>query len=125
VNIPPETVEAVTDAIEMAADQLQAACGPAFDNCSTTAGCNEVIACAVRNACEGNACFCTDESCQTPGPCRSVIEATPGARVPDAANPSLGPASDAAAAVAECLLGLGNGLLSPPPSSGGNAPDAG
>lgn len=134
--IPPETVMAVTDAIMMVTDQLQAACGGAFDTCSTTPGCNEILACAARNACTGSACYCTDASCQTPGPCRSVIEGAPGARPPDAQNDSLGPAADAAGAVGECLVGLGGGggipsLPTPAPTSTADAgstseaPDAG
>jgi hypothetical protein len=125
---------AVTDAIMMVTDQLQAACGGAFDTCSTTPGCNEILACAARNACTGSACYCADASCQTAGPCRSVIEGAPGARAPDAQNDSLGPAADAAAGVGECLGGLAGGggvpALPTPPGTGdagsaSAAPDAG
>jgi hypothetical protein len=123
INVPPETVEAVTNVIEMAASQLQAACGTTFDTCTNTMGCGEILACAARNGCAGNACYCVDASCQTAGPCRSVIETAPGARAPDAENPSLGPAADAAAAVAECLVGLGSGVSSPPPNAGSGDAD--
>jgi hypothetical protein len=133
--IPPEAIAAVTDAIGMAAGQVQSACGATFEGCSATPGCNEILACATRNACAGSACYCTDASCETDGPCRSVIDAAPGARTPDAADDSFGPAADAAVAVGDCIGGLGAALfpmppLTPPSSSadGGDpsdAPDAG
>jgi hypothetical protein len=133
-GIPPEAVAAVTGALGMAADQVAAACGATFDGCSATPGCNEILACAARSACTGSACYCADSSCETDGPCRSVIEGAPGARVPDAEDASLGPAADAARAVGECLAGLGGGPLPVPPTpprlstDGGDSsedPDAG
>jgi hypothetical protein len=131
-SIPPEAVAAVMGVLGMAADQVQAACGATFDGCSATPGCNEILACAARNACAGSACYCADATCETDGPCRSVIEGAPGARVPDEGDRSLGPAADAAAAVGDCLGGLAGGIFpTPPPSStvdGGDSndtPDAG
>jgi hypothetical protein len=114
--IPPEAVAAVAGALGMAADQVAAACGATFDACSATPGCNEILACAARSACTGSACYCTDSSCETDGPCRSVIEGAPGARTPDAENGSVGPAADAAGAVGECLAGVGGGPLPAPPT---------
>lgn len=130
----------VAEVIERAGDQLQAACGPTFDACEATAGCDEILACAARSACSGVACYCADASCAAPGPCRAVIDGAPGARTPDAESPSLGPASDAAAGVGACLQGLAGGLPgaapnpdAPPPvvpepspsDAGSSASDAG
>lgn len=133
-----EDIAALTDALGMAAGQVEAACGATFDRCETTPGCNEILTCAALNACAGADCYCLGEGCAMDGPCRSVIDSAPGARAPDASNPSLGPASDAARAVGNCLLGLGGGGLPPsttptplptPPAgtgdAGASAPDAG
>jgi hypothetical protein len=131
-----EDIAALTDAFGMAAGQIQAACGATFDRCGMTPGCNEILACAAQNACSGAACYCLDAACTTDGPCRSAIDSAPGARAPDASNPSLGPASDAARAVGDCLQGLGGGALPPgstplPPAPAGSndagtgEPDAG
>ncbi len=120
-EVPPEAVEAfeaLTNAIGMAADQLQVACGAAFDLCAETTGCDQILACAARNTCSGMGCYCLDAECQTPGPCRAVIEMAPGARAPDEADPSLGPAADAATGVGDCLRELGSDLPPPPPPSG-------
>jgi hypothetical protein len=124
-GLPPEAVAAVTDALGMAADQLQAACGTTFDECSATPGCNEILACAARSGCTGSACYCADTSCETDGPCRSVIEGAQGARVPDEADSSLGPAADAAAAVGDCLGGLAGGLRPTPPTPASSGVDGG
>jgi hypothetical protein len=108
-----EDIAALTDALGMAAGQIQAACGATFDRCGTTPGCNEILTCAASNACSGADCYCLDAACTTDGPCRAVIDSAPGARVPDATSSSLGPASDAARAVGDCLQGLGGGALPP------------
>ena len=105
-----EAAAMVAEVIERAGDQLRAACGPTFDACEATEGCDEILACAARSACSGVACYCADASCASAGPCRTVIDGAPGARTPDAENPSLGPASDAAAGVGACLQGLAGGL---------------
>jgi hypothetical protein len=126
--IPPEAVAAVTDAIGMAAANVQAACGAPLDACSATPGCNEILACAAFSGCTGGACYCADARCETAGPCRSAIAGAPGAQSPDAESGSYGPAADAAAAVGDCLAGLGGGRPrspTPPQSSiDGGAPSA-
>lgn len=109
-----EDIAALSDALGMAGDQVQSACGGPFERCSSTPGCNEILTCAASSACTGRECYCSGDGCATDGPCRAVIEAAPGARVPDAANPSLGPAPDAASAVGACLQDLGGGGLPPP-----------
>jgi hypothetical protein len=122
-----EDIAALTDAFGMAVGQIQAACGATFDRCGMTTGCDEILACAASNACSGADCYCQDDACTMDGPCRSVIDSAPGARVPNASNPSLGPASDAARAVGDCLQGLGGALppgSTPTPSPAGSA-DAG
>jgi hypothetical protein len=121
-----EDIAALTDAFGMAAGQIQAACGPSFDRCGATPGCNEILTCAAQNACSGADCYCLGEGCATDGPCRSVIDSASGARVPDATDQSLGPASDAARAVGACLQGLGGGMLpTQPPTSPAATSDAG
>lgn len=125
-----EEIAAATEAIGMAAGQVQAACGDALDACRATDGCNEILTCAARNACSGRDCYCLGADCATDGPCRSVIDSAPGARVPDASDQSLGPASEAARGVGACLQGLGGGGGSSPaptteaPAASGSA-DAG
>ena len=138
-----EEIAALTEMLGMAADRIQAACGDTFDACGATPGCDEILTCAAFNACSGADCYCLGEGCAMDGPCRSVIDSAPGARVPTADNPSLGPASDAASAVGDCLQGLGGGgglSTQPSPSqpspsqpstpatgadAGAGAPDAG
>jgi hypothetical protein len=112
-GIPPEAVAAVTEAFGMAADQIEAACGASFDACEATPGCNEILACAAGSGCSGASCYCADASCDSPGPCRATIDGAPGARVPDAEDPSLGPAPAAATAVGACLQGLTGGANVP------------
>jgi hypothetical protein len=126
-----EDIAAVTDAFGMAAGQIQAACGGAFETCGATPGCSDILTCAARNACSGADCYCLGAGCTMDGPCRSVIESAPGARVPDDNDRSLGPASDAARAVGDCLQGLGGGTpatptpAAPAGSDAGGVPDAG
>jgi hypothetical protein len=116
-NTPtPEEIAALTEMFGMAADQIQSACGTTFDTCGSTPGCTEILTCAASNACSGADCYCLGADCSTDGPCRTVIESAPGARIPDASDPSLGPASDAARAVGQCLQGLGGGALPPLPT---------
>jgi hypothetical protein len=109
-----EDLAALGDALGMAGEQLQSACGVPLERCSSTPGCNEILACAASSACTGRECYCSGDGCATDGPCRAVIEAAPGARLPDAANPSLGPAPDAASAVGVCVEGLAGGGSSLP-----------
>jgi len=126
-SVSDENAAAISAAASMVTDQLRAACGSSFDSCMATPGCNEVLACAARTACIGVACYCSDARCEVDGPCRAVIEAAPGARRPDASNPSPGPAAEAAGRVGACLQGLAGGtaglpIPAPAPSS---SPDAG
>lgn len=117
----------LAEVLERAGDQFGATCGPAIDACGATAGCNEILACAARSGCTGAECYCADAGCTSPGPCREVIDAAPGARAPDASGPSRGPATDAAAAVGACLQGFTGGAApgTPPAPAGGFAADAG
>jgi hypothetical protein len=108
-GVSPENAAAISATASMVTDQLRAVCGSSFDGCSATPGCNEILACAARTACIGTACYCADARCEMDGPCRAVIEAAPGARIPDASNPSPGPAAAAAAGVGACLQGLAGG----------------
>jgi hypothetical protein len=128
-DAPPDTAPAnaaaISAAVSMAGDSLRAACGSSIDVCSATPGCNEILACAARAACTGTDCYCSDARCQVEGPCRAVIAAAPGARVPDAANPSPGPAAEAAGRVGACLQGLAGGVPGLPAAPSGSAPDAG
>lgn len=102
-----DEIAALTEMFGMAADRIESACGATFDACGATPGCDEILTCAALNACSGADCYCLGEGCAMDGPCRSVIDSAPGARVRTADDPSLGPASDAASAVGDCLRGLG------------------
>jgi hypothetical protein len=128
-GVSPEDAAALSAAASMVTAQLRAACGGSFDGCSATPGCNEILACAARTACAGAACYCADARCETDGPCRAVIEAAPGARIPDVSNPSLGPAAEAASLVGACVQGVASGTPRltgvPPVPAPSNSPDAG
>jgi hypothetical protein len=85
------------------------ACEDEVARCAATPGCFEIVACARLNACVGFACFCGSIdviACATSGaangPCLAPTLAAPGSRLPTLANPSAGPASDAALALANC-----------------------
>lgn len=77
--------------------------------CSETQGCTDISACVQNSRCTGMDCYCGTHdalSCalgQADGPCREAMLNAPSGRVPTLANPSAGPASDAAVAVATCL----------------------
>jgi hypothetical protein len=118
-GISPAAIAAASQAAGMVAEQVRAACGSTFDRCNETPGCSDILTCAARNTCAGSACYCADERCTSPGPCRTTIDGAPGARSADSANPSLGPASDAATAVGRCLQGLapGSGTPTRPPAT--------
>jgi hypothetical protein len=84
-------------------------CEDEVDGCAGTAGCFEIVACARLNECVGFACFCGSvdpitcaTSGQADGPCVDATLAAPGSRLPTLANPSAGPASDAALELANC-----------------------
>jgi hypothetical protein len=76
--------------------------------CEKTAGCAEIAACGLETGCVGTACFCgaVDPlrclSGEASGPCKDVIVGAPLGRMPTLDNPSAGPASDAAVALAAC-----------------------
>jgi hypothetical protein len=108
-----EAINAFSAALGMTAGQLRDACGPAFETCATTPGCDEILGCAAMHGCAGAECYCADARCAAPGPCRAVIDGAPGARMPDAADPSLGAAPAAAGVVGACLVGLAGGGAAP------------
>jgi hypothetical protein len=83
-------------------------CASELDACAGTPGCAEILACVRENDCSGSDCYCGDvrlTECfrgEANGPCKDVVLAAPGGREPTVANPSGGPASDAALDVADC-----------------------
>ncbi len=83
-------------------------CGTELDTCANTPGCPEILACVRENGCSGTDCFCGDAALPRcfngggDGPCKDVVLAAPGGREPTLADPSGGPASDAALEVGEC-----------------------
>jgi hypothetical protein len=84
-------------------------CAVEVDRCSATQGCFEIVACARLNGCVDFACFCGSVdpiACATggraDGPCVDTTLAAPSSRSPTLANPSAGPASDAALALSSC-----------------------
>jgi hypothetical protein len=79
--------------------------------CNETVGCFEIVACARINGCTGLDCYCGSAlpiACatggQANGPCLDAALAAPGSRLPTLANPSAGPAADAALEIANCTL---------------------
>jgi hypothetical protein len=84
-------------------------CGDEFAACTETPGCVEIVACARLNGCAGFDCYCGSMdpiTCVTSGPgngaCVEATLAAPGSHVATLNNPSAGPASDAALALANC-----------------------
>ena len=84
-------------------------CGDAFAACANTPGCLEIVACARINRCVGFDCYCGSLdpiTCATNGPgngpCVEETLAAPRSRIATLGNPSAGPASDAALAIATC-----------------------
>jgi hypothetical protein len=83
-------------------------CTEELETCSTTPGCPEIAACVKDSGCTGVDCYCGTfdaVSCaagQADGPCKSSIVDAPGGKVPTLLDPSAGPASDAAIAIAQC-----------------------
>jgi hypothetical protein len=86
-------------------------CSSELAACADTPGCAEILACVRENDCSGSDCYCGDTrltECvrgEGNGPCKDVVLAAPGGREPTLANPSGGPASDAALDVADCADG--------------------
>jgi hypothetical protein len=88
---------------------LCGACRNDFAACAETPGCVEIVACARLTGCVGFECYCGSVDVITcgmtgrgDGPCLEQTLAAPGARAPTLANPSAGPASDAALAFGNC-----------------------
>lgn len=79
--------------------------------CAETLGCLDISACVKKSGCTGIDCYCGQIDalrCATgeaDGPCRDVMLSAPSGRIPTIANPSAGPASDAAVAVSTCING--------------------
>lgn len=86
-------------------------CSSELDACAGTPGCAEILACVRENGCSGSDCYCGDSrltDCfrgEGNGPCKDIVLAAPGGKEPTVANPSGGPASDAALQVADCAEG--------------------
>jgi hypothetical protein len=86
-------------------------CSSELAACADTPGCAEILACVRENGCSGSDCYCGDTRLTEcfrgdgNGPCKDVVLAAPGGREPTLANPSGGPASDAALDVADCADG--------------------
>lgn len=83
-------------------------CSEPVQACASTSGCPQIAACIRASGCVGIACYCGTfdaVACgagQANGPCKATILAAPGSSVPSLLNPSAGPASDAAVAIAAC-----------------------
>lgn len=83
-------------------------CQAPLETCADTAGCLVILECVQSNGCSGLDCWCGDvpiANCvlgEGNGPCRDEVLAAPGGKAPTLADPSGGPAADAAAAVGDC-----------------------
>lgn len=77
--------------------------------CVETPGCLEISACVKESGCTGVDCYCGRSDAlrcatgQADGPCRDAMLGAPSGRIPTIADPSAGPASDAAVAISTCL----------------------
>ncbi|MEO8179837.1 MAG: hypothetical protein ABI895_13475 [Deltaproteobacteria bacterium] len=85
------------------------ACRDELVTCGALPGCAEILACARANDCFGIDCYCGSANlitCATSGRgnglCVDATLAAAGSHPPTLVNPSAGPASDAALAVANC-----------------------
>jgi hypothetical protein len=85
------------------------ACTSPLEDCADTPGCAEILACVRESGCSGNECYCGDAGLTEcvlggggNGPCKAAVLAAPGGREPSLADPSGGPATDAALGVADC-----------------------
>jgi hypothetical protein len=84
------------------------ACASELEICAETPGCAEILTCVRESGCAGSECYCGDErltQCAAGGgngPCKAAVLAAPGGKEPTLLNPSGGPASDAALAIANC-----------------------
>jgi hypothetical protein len=85
-----------------------AECSSELVDCAETPGCAEILACVRESGCTGTDCYCGDAVLiiciggAGNGPCKDVVLAAPGGRQPTVADPSGGPASDAALRIADC-----------------------
>jgi hypothetical protein len=93
---------------DLCAQCLCTDCTDMVEQCTHTTGCTEILACVRDTGCSGTECYCGDAnitSCATGaanGVCKSVMLDAPGAHAPTLGEPSAGPATDAALAVARC-----------------------
>jgi hypothetical protein len=84
-------------------------CGGQLAECEGTVGCTEILECVLDSGCSGIACYCGTElltSClagQSNGSCKATVLEQEGGREPTLQNPSGGPASDTAFALAQCV----------------------
>jgi hypothetical protein len=92
-------------------------CTEEVRKCMETPGCLEIAACVQDSGCTGINCYCGQYDAlrcaegRADGPCRDTMVNAPSGRVPTAANPSAGPASDAAVAISTCLNRPGSRCL--------------
>lgn len=86
-----------------------AQCAAQTRTCVETPGCLAISACVKESGCTGVDCYCGSSDAlrcatgQADGPCRDVMLNAPSGRIPTIANPSAGPASDAAVAISTCI----------------------
>jgi hypothetical protein len=84
-------------------------CSAPLADCEATSGCDEILTCVLDTGCAGIACYCGTAplvpDCLAgagDGACKAVALAQEGGREPTIDNPSGGPASDTAFALAQC-----------------------
>ena len=111
---PLDDAEYARNCVECAGDDtcLQCVCTHCTSEvrrCSDTPGCFDISACVQNSGCTGIDCYCGQSDAvtcalgQAAGPCRDAMVRAPSGRIPTIANPSAGPASDAAVAISTCL----------------------
>jgi hypothetical protein len=94
---------------DVCASCLCTECTDVVEACTLTEGCLDILACVKTSGCSGIECYCGDSgvidcsSGEANGVCKDVILGAPAGKPPTTADPSGGPASDRAVAVARCM----------------------
>lgn len=88
-------------------------CTATVEACTHTPGCMDILGCVKDSDCTGIDCYCGDATVvacsegKGNGMCKDAFLSAPGGKAPTLRDPSAGPASDRAVAVADCMAKSG------------------